>query len=74
MKVRKTTITITVLSPGAEHLEFDSLEDLGRYVENGEGIAGFSVDDSVVLTDPGGIRDELYRIGNDGNFFDEDLK
>jgi hypothetical protein len=68
MKIVKTKVLVTVLSEDVPP-EFDSLEELARFIDYGDGIGQYSVEShEEVPADK--VEEELIAIGNDGTFFD----
>jgi hypothetical protein len=71
MNIRKTVLTVTVLSPEGRDLSNYSLDEIAREIFDGDSIGQSSIAHSTILTDPKAVRTELKAIGNDGSFFDE---
>ena len=80
-KIFKHTITVTIFSE-EENLEkqldpegydddhYWTLADLGDYMTNGEGIGTYELTNTEPVPNDK-IKDELFKIGNDGTFFDD---
>ncbi len=76
-KIFKHTVTVTILSE-EENLERElgpdegywTLENLGAYMTHGEGIGTYELTKTEIVPNDE-IEAELFRIGNDGTFFDD---
>lgn len=69
-KIKKTIITIEVLSSHDESLEGLSLEEIGREMDYGSMVGTFSITQEELLSNED-AKLALYEMGSDPEFFQE---